>query len=121
VGQSPSLPRTGNRRPTRLGYKVETRLYDYALENQYGHEIIAFHWHPESEHETVEFPHLHLGHGAADRLRRELYDVHFPTTRIAFEELRILLLDYFGVEPQRADARDVLTANLALFKKHKTW
>jgi hypothetical protein len=93
----------------------------YAIENEYGHEIIAFHWHPESEKKTVSFAHMHLGHGAADRLRQELYKIHFPTTRIAFEDLGLLLLDYFNVEPKREDAREVLNANLELFNKHKTW
>jgi hypothetical protein len=103
------------------GYKITTRLYEYSLENEYGHEIVAFHWHPESENSTVSFAHMHLGHGSADRLRKEMYDIHFPTPRMAFEEIGLLLLDHFNVEPEREDARDVLNANLALFTKHKTW
>src|SRR5262249_53461561 len=58
-----------------------------------------------------------IGYGAADRLREELYDVHFPSGRVAFEEIAILLLDHFGVETERPDARDVLKANIELFKK----
>ena len=102
-------------------YKVTTRAYYYTLENQYGHEIFAFHWHPESENDTVPFAHMHLGHGSADRLRDELYDIHFPTPRIAFEEVGIVLLDHFEVEPERKDAKDVLKANLEVFRKHKSW
>jgi len=103
------------------GYKVKTQAYRYAIEDEYAHEIIAFHWHPESEHDTVPFAHMHLGHGAAHRLRPELYKIHFRTTRTAFEDVGILLLDYFNVEPMRDDAKQVLNNNLALFNKHKTW
>ena len=104
-----------------LGYKIKTRSYYYSLEDKYGHEIVAFHWHPDSENGDVPFAHMHLGHGAAERLRKELYKIHFPTARISFEEVGILLLDHFEVEPERKDAKDVLNANLELFKKHKTW
>jgi len=64
---------------------------------------------------------MHLGYGAAERLRRELYDIHFPTSRIAFEEIGILLLDHFDIEPERPDAKDILKANLESFRKNKTW
>ena len=103
------------------GYKITTRYYNYSLENKYGHEIVAFHWHPESETDTVSFAHMHLGHGAAERLRKELYKIHFPTARIAFEEIGLLLLEHFDVESERSDAKEVLNANLELFRKHKTW
>lgn len=93
----------------------------YAVENSFGHEIVAFHWHPETENNNVPFAHMHLGHGAADRLRNELYNIHFPSGRVAFEDLGMLLLDYFNVEPIRDDAREVLKTNLELFKKHRTW
>jgi hypothetical protein len=75
-------------------YKVTTRASYYKLEDQYGHEIFAFHWHPEAENDTVPFAHMHLGHGSADRLRDELYGIHFPSSRMAFEEFGILLLDH---------------------------
>ncbi len=104
-----------------LGFKITTRAYYYSLEDKYGHEIVAFHWHPDSENSDVSFAHMHLGHGAAEKLRKEFYRTHLPTGRLAFEEIAILLLDGFNVETQRPDARNVLNANLELFRKHKTW
>lgn len=84
------------------------------MEDQDHKEILAYHWHPETT--ETQFPHFHVRQGA-DWLR----SVHLPSGRIAFEEFCQLLIDEIGVTPERKDAKKVLEANLALFKKHKTW
>jgi hypothetical protein len=102
-------------------YKVKTLSYMYAIENEFGHEIVAFHWHPESDVETVTFPHLHIGYGAGDRILQSVRDSHFPSARVSFEEVCHLLIDHFDVVPLREDAKDVLAENHKLFVTHKSW
>jgi hypothetical protein len=103
------------------GYKIRTHSYQYGIENEHGHDILHFHWHPESTVDTVDFPHLHIGYGAADRLRKEFYGIHFPSGRVSFEDVGLILLEHFEVEPERADAKEILAQNKALFEKHKSW
>jgi hypothetical protein len=98
-------------------YKVTTRSYLYALEDEHYHEIIAFHWHPDAE---IKFPHLHIGHGAGLQIRQEIRNIHFVTARMAFEEFCQLLIKEFRVVPQRQDAAMVLDQNLEKFRQHKT-
>jgi hypothetical protein len=100
-------------------YKVKTRAYYYGLENAAHKEILMFHWHPETTPENA-FPHFHIGSGAGD-FRPEIGDIHFPTSRIAFEEFCLLLINEFGVIPERSDAKIVLERNLSQFKKHRSW
>jgi hypothetical protein len=102
------------------GYKITTRSYMYALENESHHEIISYHWHPDTESETTT-PHFHIGYGAGDRLRSDVRKCHFPSGRIAFEQFCHVLIKHFGVMPERDDAIAVLEANLAIFEAHKTW
>jgi hypothetical protein len=49
------------------------------------------------------FPHLHS----------------YQTARL--EEFCRLLIEEFGVQPEREDAMAVLEENLKVFKTHKTW
>lgn len=102
------------------GHKVKTHSYYYAIENEYGHEILCFHCHPEGDN-PVMFPHLHLKFGAGDRLRSEFNDIHLRTARTSFEEVGLLLIDEFKVIPARDDAREILLGNWKKFEKYKTW
>lgn len=117
-----SFAQTFSIQQTLLGYKVLTRSYMYSLEDDDRDEILAFHWHPEATPENpIEFPHLHIGAGAAFELRPEFYGLHLATDRMSFEGFGILLLRSFGVHPDREDALDVLTRNDAVFRKHRSW
>ena len=104
-----------------FGWKVCTRSYHYAIEDQWGKEIIAFHWHPHVNPDNpISYPHMHIGAGAGS-LRSEVREIHFPTPRIAFEEFGRMLIEDFGVEPERADALQVLNQNLEKFRRWKSW
>jgi hypothetical protein len=78
-------------KPLLGGYKVKTRSYFYAVEDENSAEIIAFHWHPETP-DTVPFPHLHICHGAGSKIRPDVRNVHFRTDRIAFEDFALMLI-----------------------------
>jgi hypothetical protein len=101
-------------------YKVTTRSYMYSIENDDRQEILAFHWHPESA-SPIKTPHMHIGPGAGNTLRQEVRNAHFPTSRIAFEEFCLILLQEFKLVPERNDAADVLARNLEIFRNYKTW
>ena len=104
-----------------IGWKVCTRSYYYAVEDEAGKEILAFHWHPDANPENrILYPHMHIGAGAG-RFRSEICEIHFPTPRIAFEEFGRMLIEDFGVDPERSDALQVLNQNLERFKTWKSW
>ena len=85
-------------------WKVSTTEYFYALDDSGDQEIIAYHWHPDSD---VKFPHLHIGPGARAG-RVELHKAHIPTGRVALEDLLRMAITEFGVEPHRDDWAEVL-------------
>lgn len=101
------------------GLKVTTLAYGYSIENASGHEILAYHWHPDDS--RFKFPHLHICHGAGTGLRAEIRNIHFRTDRVAFEDFGLQLIRDFGVVPDRKDAESVLESNLAKFAAHRTW
>lgn len=103
--------------PPQGPYKVSTRAFLYALEDQAGHEILAYHWHPK---QTQHFPHLHLGHGAKIG-RRELQKAHLPTGRVSLEEFVRFMITDFHVAPARLDWDSVLAQAQAAFEKWRTW
>jgi hypothetical protein len=101
-------------------YKVKTLYYSYAVETESAQEIAGYHWHPEGV-SPVRFPHLHLG-PAALIAREELNrKAHFPTGRVAFEEIVEFLIATFGVEPDRALWQELVEKTKSMFKKSKTW
>lgn len=105
---------SGDRGP----YKVTITAYIYTLEDQKGHEIFSYQWHP-ADH-RIDFPHLHLGHGA--QVRHPGFEkAHLPTGRVSLEEvLRLLIMD-FAVRPLRKDWSAVLSENQARFATYRTW
>ena len=91
----------------RRQWEVRTTGYFYSLDDSDDQEIIAYHWHPERS-SPIRFPHLHLGAGA-DCRREELITAHCPTGLISVSDfLRLAIMD-FGVEPLRADWRQVFS------------
>jgi hypothetical protein len=103
-----------------FGWKVCTRCYMYAVEDDGGREIVAFHWHPDLQGDNSS-PHMHICAGAGERIRSEIREIHFPTPRLAFEEIALMLIEDFEVVAERPDAVDVLRANLLKFRKFKSW
>ena len=99
--------------------KVTTLAYAYSIEDAEGHEILAYHWHPDES--RYKFPHLHIGHAAGKDLRPEIRALHFRTDRVAFEDFGLQLIRNFDVIPERDDAELVLETNLDRFRRHRSW
>lgn len=99
-------------------WKVTIDGYEYSLDDDQGHEAIAYHWHPGRG--WANFPHVHLGAGAQVG-RRELIGLHLPTERIAFEDVVWLAIHELGVRPLRLDWEGVLSASRTLFQRYRTW
>lgn len=99
-------------------YRVRTVAYYYALEDDAGHEVIAYHWHPEDRGES--FPHIHLEAGAGT-LRPEFHRAHLPTERIALEDFIRLRIRDFAVTPNRADYPAILDRNKHAYENARSW
>jgi len=117
-------------------WRVTTAAYLYALDDEHGREILAYHWHPSLVgQDQVSYPHLHIGHGAVDvalldaaqrsrqhnALRQEFHHLHLPTQRMALEDVIRLAIEQFRVEPARADWSRTLQESLERFKAVRSW
>jgi hypothetical protein len=92
-------------------WKVQTTRYLYQVQAD-GSEYLSYHWHPEGLSDRVR-PHVHL---ALDERRR-----HFPTGRVAAEDVIRLLIEDLDVEPRRSDWREILDETQAAFETWRTW
>ena len=101
-------------------YRVSTRYYKYAIEHQNGSEIFGYHWHPEGP-SPITFPHLHIGPAAKIGMAELVGRAHFPTGRVAFEDVVEFLILNFGVKPDRTLWQELVEKTRTLFTKHKTW
>jgi hypothetical protein len=95
-------------------YKVSTNSYIYAIYDgpDEESEIISFHYHPQN---NVDFCHMHL------RQDERFGDVHFPTGRVAVEEVIALAIRDLGVKPRLKEYRSILTTGLDKFRQWRTW
>jgi len=85
-------------------WKVSTAAYFYAFHDEKQREILAFHWHPETEGQKE--PHLHF-YGASN-IMTLLAKVHLPTGRITLEQFLRFLIVELDVKPLRNDWERVL-------------
>lgn len=89
-------------------WEARTVGYYYALENEAGQEIIAYHWHPGSAIGSVpDYPHLHLGAGSRISFR-ELQQAHVPTGYVSLADFLRLVISDFQIKPLRDDWSRVL-------------
>ena len=102
-------------------WKVRTVAYNYTVEEAggAGREMFAYHWHP-NERTAITFPHFHLYQGAG-AMRDEVRKAHFPTGRLAFEDVLRLVITQFGVIPLRDDWETMLERTQAAFEDGRTW
>ncbi len=96
---------TGVRGP----WKIHTLTYVYGLYN-IQQPLVSYHWHPSTS--DIRFPHLH--HPASPR-------VHFPTRRVALEEVIRLAIREFGVEPLKKTWHRILRETQGNFETWQTW
>lgn len=97
-------------------YTGRTAAYAYRILEPNGREIVAYHWHPTGE-SAITRPHMHLSSRmpAIDLGPRfdpvVLAEMHLPTGRIRLADVVRLLIEEFGVAPQRPDWQAVLTSD----------
>lgn len=98
-------------------WKVSTAAYFYALHDERQREIIAFHWHPETENQKE--PHLHVY--PASNIMTLLAKVHLPTGRITLEQFLRFLIIELDVKPLRNDWERVLAGTERRHLQYRTW
>ena len=102
-------------------WKVSTVAYHYTVEEagELQRELFAYHWHP-NERTAITFPHFHLYQGVG-AIRDEVQKAHFPTGRVAFEDVLRLVITQLGVEPFRHDWAAILDQTQTAFEDWQTW
>jgi hypothetical protein len=102
-------------------WKVQTAAYYYTIgeAGDREREIFAYHWHPARPN-PITFPHFHIYHGA-EVGRDDIRKAHFPTGRVAFEDVLRLMITQFGVEPRRDDWDAIFSQAQSSFEEWRTW
>ena len=103
-------------------WKVQTVAYYYtfAEARRSQREIFGYHWHPQGR-SAVVYPHLHLYEGAGVGEYDIPNKAHFPTGRMALEDVLRLVITHFGVRPLRGDWESVLNTTQGAFEEWRTW
>src|SRR3990172_8019016 len=95
--------------PDRGPWKVHILAYDYALYDLAG-PIASYHWHPDGA-SPVKTPHVHF----------QKSGVHFPTGRIAIEDIVRFAIQDFGVKPWRRTWARILADTQGKFECYRLW
>lgn len=106
-------------RPRSERFKVRTVRYAhqvYGVDSQ--HEIVLFHWHPE----TGQGLHVHVGARELTRSETRLTrQDHIPTGRVPVEALVRFLIADLAVKPLRSDWERVLAECEKDFWQYARW
>jgi len=102
-------------------WKVQIVAYYYTVSEpgDPSRELFGYHWHPQGR-SRVTSPHFHLYEGAHIG-REDMRKAHFPTGRIALEDVLRLVIQEFGVMPLRDDWAEILDRTQAAFEDWRTW
>ena len=101
---------------------TSVKQYEYAIENETGQEILAYHWHPNSRN-TPPWPHLHIGSAVLHANYKDLHKAHVRTERIALEDVLWFAINELKVPPTKRrehDWRDVLAQERETFERSLT-
>jgi hypothetical protein len=97
-------------------YNVKTVSYTYEIEDEETrHELLAFHWEPESPHSTVKIPHLHLGFVLADKALPFNNKAHIPSGRVALEDVVSFLIADLKVSSLNSNWESLLRHSRTLY------
>jgi hypothetical protein len=103
-------------------YRVKTISYTYEIEDEATrHEILAFHWEPDSPRSRVKTPHLHLGFALRDKSLPFHNKAHIPSGRVPVEDVVSFLISDLQVTPLNSDWSAVIAAARHSFMNQKTW
>ena len=112
--------------PVRRRWRVTTRMYQYRLLDRPERELLVYHWQPGDAFLGPDHPHVHVSaalsaQGAAGETETiDLDGRHLATARVSLEAVIRMLIEEFGVAPQRSDWRGTLARTEALFRGEST-
>lgn len=98
--------------------------YEYVVPDDGRYErVVAYHWHPRGAAPTsVSYPHLHIGKALTSEVfGQPVVENHFPTERVALEDVLGLGVKEFHVSPIRTDCESVLRRTKQEFIKKRSW
>jgi hypothetical protein len=99
-------------------WKVTTTAYSYIVDATDRGEVFAYQWNPHGAGKTPR-PHVHFR--CLGELRSDWAHIHFPTGRVALEDVVRTLIEEMSVEPRRSDWNDVLDETQQDFERWRTW
>lgn len=108
--------------PFRRRWRVTTRMYQYRLLDHDERELLVYHWQPGDEFLGPDHPHVHVSAALSARVNAlevepiDLAGRHLTTGRVSLEAVIRMLIEDFGVAPQRADWRDTLARTGLAFR-----
>jgi hypothetical protein len=103
-------------------YRVKTISYTYEIEDEATrHEILAFHWEPDSPRSRVKTPHLHLGFALRDKTLPFHNKAHIPSGRVPVEDVVSFLISDLQVTSLNGNWSAVIAATRHSFMDQKTW
>ena len=109
--------------PTPRQFKAKTTAYLYEVSVKRNSDELAnvfeFHWHPDTTR-SLKWPHLHVVGNTQDG---NVERVHFPTARLAVEDLIRLLIRDFGVKTRIPydNAKKILAKNKLALMQSASW
>ena len=112
--------------PFRRRWRVTTRMYQYRLLDQRERELLVYHWQPGDAFLGPDHPHVHVSAAlsaqvtAIDTEIIDLTGLHLATGRVSLEAVIRMLIEEFGVAPQRPDWREILARTEAVFQDEAT-
>lgn len=103
-------------------YRVKTISYIYTIEDDVTrHEVLAFHWEPESPRSKVKTPHLHIGFALADKALPFNNKAHIPSGRVPVEDVIHFLISDLKVIPLKIGWGTIIAVSRESFIRQKTW
>lgn len=96
-------------------WKIQTRAYNYRLDDDQGRELAAWHWQPDGLGPEKR-PHVHVAVAGG-----RLHGCHLPTSRVSVEGILRLLLAELNARPRRPDWPAILDAAEEAFQEYRTW
>jgi len=101
-------------------------MYQYRLLDQRERELLVYHWQPGDAFLGPDHPHVHVSAAlsaqvtAIDTEIIDLTGLHLATGRVSLEAVIRMLIEEFGVAPQRPDWREILARTEAVFQDEAT-
>jgi hypothetical protein len=98
-------------------WRVSMLGYAHSITDEYGAEIVTFHWQPAGR---IDFPHVHIGTIALND--GGLFDrrAHIPTGRVIVEQVLRFAIEEFGVDASDG-WQQVFTEAQAYYEESRTW